>query len=278
MNNRNKKDLLSTADQALSVIVAVLAILFVFADLLFDFLHSINPEKFQSISNFLPKLTLFVLGYLLISLAIDRKKRFEVMQNTLDEVLYSHSLGALYLEDMKSVGIALEKLARQADESIMALGSRSRGVKYLENIENAVANRNVIYYRLIDGAEITHELCVHLKKVIHSANVQIAWTHKEKFGNLTVSDKDCVIAFPAPYKNQLSGLQLPGETNSRRYSQYFLEAFSKSILIRTEKGIESLCEKCAPQSSGDVAKVREILMAELRKFMENQSETRPDFQ
>ncbi|HLO14009.1 MAG TPA: hypothetical protein VK206_04210 [Anaerolineales bacterium] len=278
MHNRKRRDLLSTIDQVLTIVVAVLAILFVFADLLFDFLHSVNPNRFQSISDFLPKLTLFVLGYLLISLAIERRKRFDTMQSTLDEVLHSYSVGAQYLEDMESVGTALEKLARSADECIMALGSRSQNSTYLANIENAVIGRNVLYYRLIDSSEITHELHIHLKKVIVDANVQVAWTPKEKFGNLTVSDKDCVIAFPAPYKNQLSGLHLPGETNSRRYSQFFLEAFSKGITLKTEKGIEALCEKCSPNVSGNSTKVQEILIDELQKFMENQSGIRRDLQ
>ena len=220
-------------------------------------------------------LTLLSLSFLLVSVVVERKSRLERIQNTLDSILSTYALGAQYLEDFESVMLELERAVRQANENIMALGARSRSPDYLNAIQDAVLRRHVTYYRLIDGPDVAHELHGHLRALIHVSNVHTAWTPKEKFGNLTVTDQECIIAFPAPYRGKLSGLRLPGETNSRRYSLYFLEAFRGSLAVRTEHSIEAMCEECSLGIAGDLAKMRELLEEQSRAPFGEQGSHRP---
>lgn len=241
---------------------------------LLDFLGIL--DRVQWLSGRVGTFTLLVLSFLLVSIVLERRQRLDAIQNALDTIITTYALGVQYLDDMESVSNALERAVRQADEIIMALGSRSRTVSYLKAIEGAVLHHSIIYYRLLDGADITHELHEHLISVLRAPNVQIAWTPKEKFGNLTVTDHECIIAFPAPYRNKLSGLRLPGDANSRRYTQYFLEAFSEGLPIRTEKAIEVLCEKCGVPVSGNVKEVRRILREELQKAMDQEGNNKSE--
>jgi hypothetical protein len=235
---------------------------------LLDFLGML--DELPWLSKRVEILILLGLSFLLISLVLERKSRLDRIQNTLDNIVSTYVLGTQYLEDSRTVIGELERIARRADETIMSLGSKSSASGYLNAINEAIHQRDVIYYRLISGTHITHELHEHLRSVVHTANVQMAWTPKEKFGNLTVTEQECILVFPAPYQNQFSGLRLPGETNSRRYIQYFLEAFSKSFPVRTERSLEVMCEKCSPDTARDVEKIRKVISEEWQSFVSNQ--------
>jgi hypothetical protein len=256
----------------LSDIVLIGAALLSIGVTLLDFLGVLDQVKW--LSERVGILTLLSLSFLLVSIVIERKRRLDTIQNTLDNIIDTYILGAQYLDDSESVTTELERVVRQADEIVMALGARSRAVSYLKAIESAVSQRSVIYYRLLDSTDITHELHEHLQTLVHAPNVHIAWTPKEKFGNLTVTEHECVIAFPAPYRNKLSGLRLPGDTNSRRYTQYFLEVFSEGLPIRTEHSIEILCERCGSNTAGNVEQIRRILGEELQALASKQSTTK----
>lgn len=277
MSKQNKPDLSVVLDQYVVVGIGILAVLFVFTDVAFDILAFLYPDvKFLSLSFLIPKLTLFVLGYLFVSMAIERRKRLDYIQATLDGIVNNYSLGAQYLETIQAVNTALERSIRQADETVMAMGSRSKAVKYLASIQDAIAERSIRYYRLLEGPEITHELCEHLRSVLPNDGVEIMWTHKEKFGNLTVTEHECIIAFPAPHENELSGLRLPGETNSRRYTRYFRDVFPKGLQVRTAKSVEALCPRCSPATAGNIEEVRLVIAEELKSFVDKQTGIKPD--
>jgi hypothetical protein len=208
---------------------------------------------------------------MLVTVVIERAIRLDTIQATLDSILSKYMIGVQYLENLESVVSELERVARQADENIMALGARSTAPRYLEAIQDAVQRRKVIYYRLIDGTHIAHQLHEHLRIMLQSENVRIAWTPKEKFGNLTVTEDECIIAFPAPYRHKLSGLRLPGETNSRRWTQYFLEVFSQSQTISEEQSIEILCEKCSPTVERNPEEILRLLKQNQSKAMKGDS-------
>lgn len=221
-------------------------------------------------------LTLLSLSFLLLSTVFERRSRLDTIQSTLNAIIANYTFGTRYLDDERAVVPELERAVSEANETIMALGAKSRASDYLEKIEEAVKQRDAIYYRLIDGTFIPHELHEHLERVIASPNVQISWTPREKFGNLTVTENECIIAFPAPYL-KFSGLLLPGQVNSRRYTQYFLEAFSKALPVRTEKALQALCNTCNPDIAGNVAEVRRLIEEELgASFLETQYQFQPD--
>lgn len=219
-------------------------------------------DQLNWLSDRVQVLTLLSLSFLLLSTIIERRSRLDAIQRTLGLIIKNYTFGTRYLDDEKTVVPELERVVQEANETIMALGAKSRASDYLRKIEEAIEQRHTIYYRLIDGTYIPHKLHEHLQRVVANPNVQISWTPREKFGNLTVTENECIIVFPAPYL-KFSGLLLPGETNSRRYTQYFLEAFSKALPVRTERAIEVLCDKCSPGTVGNVAEVRQIIEEEL---------------
>jgi len=259
MNNTarvRKTDGVSLASDVVLVGAALLSI----GVSLLDFLGVL--DELPWLSERVDILILLGISFLLIGLVLERKSRLDAIQNTLDDIVSSSVLGTQYLEESSTVVGELVRIVRHADETVMSLGSKSTASEYLRAIKEAIQQRDVFYYRLISGTHITHELHEHLSSVVHSANVQIAWTPKEKFGNLTVTEQQCILVFPAPYENQFSGLRLPGETNSRRYIQYFLEAFSKSLPVRTDRSLEVMCEKCSPDTARDVAKIGKVMAEE----------------
>ncbi len=225
-------------------------------------------DKIVWLSGRVEIITLLILSLLLVNAVVDRKIGINKIQDSLDNIISSYSLGGQYLDDARAVISQLERITRKADEIIMALGAKSRASNYLLSIKEAVFQRNVIHYRLIDGEYIPHSLHEHLIEIIKSPNVHVAWTPKEKFGNLLLTENGCVIAFPAPYIEKFSGIWLPGEENSRRFAQYFLEVFSKSLPVSTEKAIEVLCMECSPSTAGNILEINRIIEQEIKTSSE----------
>lgn len=224
-------------------------------------LKIMNPERIGIA-------TLIFLITLSLSVFLDRKTHLNAIQDTLNRITDTYTFGARYLENKQAVDLELERVVRQADENIMALGGKSRVSNYLNAIEKAVSQRSVIYHRLVNGADIPHELHEHLVKMVKAPNVQIAWTGRENFVPMTVTENECIIILPTPYRDKYSGLSLPGQSNSRRYIHDFFETFFKGIPLRKEKVIEILCEKCSPNTAGDSAKIEKIIEEEIKLFGE----------
>lgn len=185
------------------------------------------------------------------------------VKRTLEGILATYTFGVLYLENSESVGLELERVVHRAEDTIMALGSKSKAPGYLSAIQEAVSRQHVIYHRLINGDHITHELHEHLSVIVYASHAHIAWTPEEKYANLTVTENECIIVFPAPYLEKYSGLKLPGQRNSQRYRRYFFEALEGSLSINTDRGIEALCEKCSPGTARNSVKIRQILLEEI---------------
>ncbi len=264
---RNRLTAINDVVLVSSAIIAILVTLL-------DFLGVL--DQIDWLSERVEIITLLSISLLLISIVLERRTHLDRIQETLDSLISSYTFGAQYLEDAETVVMQMERVTRRANESIMALGSKSRAIDYLKTIEEAVKHRKVIHYRLLDGTYIRHELHDHLINVIAEPNVNIAWTYREKFGNLVVTENECVLAFPAPYLNKFSGLWLPGESNSRRYTQYFLEVYSKCLAVRTNKSIEALCLECSPETAGKPVEIKRILEEELKSFLDALGDTEPD--
>lgn len=241
---------------------------------LLDFIGML--DKITWLSERVDIITLLILSFLLVNAVIDRKIGINKINESLDNIISSYAFGAQYLDDAGAVIPQLERITRKADEIIMALGAKSRASNYLFLIKEAVFQRNVIHYRLIDGEYIPHALHEHLIEIIKSPIVQLAWTPKEKFGNLLLTENECVIVLPAPYIDKFSGILLPGERNSRRFTHYFLEAFSKSLPVRTEKAIEVLCMQCSPRTAGNVLEITRTIEQEIKTSSEQLTQIKAD--
>jgi hypothetical protein len=184
------------------------------------------------------------------------------VKDTLESILASYTFGVQFLDNFESVNSELARVVRRAEDTIFALGARSRSPEYLKAIEEAVTNRRVTYHRLLNAHHIAHELHEHLELLFDSPNVRISWVPKEKFNNLTVTESECVLVFPAPSSEQLSGLKLPSQANSQRYRRYFFEASEAGITITTRAGIKALCEKCSPETAKRPHEIRRVLLEE----------------
>ncbi len=188
------------------------------------------------------------------------------VKKTLEGILASYTFGVQYLENVEIVNSELARVARRAEDTILALGARSKSPEYLRAIEEAVSPRQVAYHRLINANHIPHELHEHLERLIDAPNVHISWTPKEKFSNLTVTESECILVFPAPASEKLSGLKLPSQANSQRYRHYFFEASEASITIETKIGVKILCEKCSPDTARKPREIRRILLKEFENL------------
>ena len=100
---------------------------------LLDFLGVL--DEISWLSNRVNILILLCVSFLLISVVIERKTRLDVIQYTLDDIIKNYAFGAQYIQDAESVALELERIVRQADECVMAMGAKSRARGYLESIE-----------------------------------------------------------------------------------------------------------------------------------------------
>lgn len=238
---------------------------------LFDFIGVLDRAPW--LSGRVEEMTLLSVSLLLLSVVVERRTRLDRIQAALDDILATYTFAAQYLDNAGSVTAQLERVIRRANETIMAVGAKSRSASYLDTIREAVSERRVIHYRLIDRNYIYHNLHEHLLQMIREPNVQIGWTPREKFGSFVVTENECVMAFASPYKERLTGLWLPGQNNSRQYTQGYLEIFSKCLPIRTEAGIKLLCIQCSPTTAGNAAEVGRLLQEELRSSLDQSNQT-----
>ncbi|MCO5194535.1 MAG: hypothetical protein M9928_22855 [Anaerolineae bacterium] len=187
------------------------------------------------------------------------------IKSNLEGILATYTFGVQYLENAASVRSELEKAISRADDNVLSLGAKSQASEYLEAISEAIQKRQVIYHRLLNDSHIPHELHKHLQDVIDETDVQIGWTPKTKFANMTITEHESIIVLPAPSSDKFSAIKLPGKLNSHRYKRYFFEAFDQSISIRTDKGVEILCEECSPDTARNPVLIKKILLEELDK-------------
>lgn len=255
MNNK-RGDILTISSDIVLIGAALLSI----GTSLLDFLGILDGIPW--LADRVQVLILLSTSFLLLAIVVERKSRLDAIQRALDGLVANTTIGTKYLDEADHVLNELERAAKHATESIMALGGRAKESKYLNAIKDAVIERNVIYYRLIDGTSIHHELHEHLSSIFQVPNVKISWKERGKIGYLMVTEKDCIMAFPAPYEERFSGLSLPGTQNCRKYTQYFLEDFSMCIPVERPDALQALCVQCSPESAGNASMIRDILQSE----------------
>ncbi len=156
-----------------------------------------------------------------------------------------------FLRNAATVTEELEEVVLGAGEQIKVIGSKSRHEPYLAAIETAVKGGSVWYDRLLCGKDISHQLHTHLRRLIDHPKVTVRTTKKPYFGNLTVTDHDCVLVLPAPQVNEFYGIRFTGHTQSLRFSDYFSTVFQAykeaSDQVQDEARLRGLCEKECPE-------------------------------
>jgi hypothetical protein len=254
---KTERDWPSTISDIVLIVSALLAV----AITLLHFIGLLDQVKWLNAR--LPTITLLAISFVMFATVIDRHTKLARIERLLQQSMDTYVLGVQYLKDSSSVIAELQDMVRKAEEFIMALGAKSTATPYLQQITDRASSGEIIYYRLLTGDHITHNLHIHLDFLLNTPGVHIAWNRSEKYGNLTVSEQQAIVALPTPYWNKFAGIKLPGERNARLYSQYFLEALAKSVPVRTKRAIEALCETCSANTTRYEQQIEQILRDEL---------------
>jgi len=253
---RMERDWPSTISDIVLVVSAILAV----GIILLDFVGLLDQVWLNA---HLPTITLLAISLVLIATVIDRHTKLTRIERLLQQSMDAYGQGIQYLENSSNVISELQDMVRKADKFIMTLGAKSTATSYLEQIASEVKVRDITYFRLLTGDHITHNLHVHLGALLNEPKVEIAWNRSEKYGNFTVSEQQVIVALPTPSWDRFAGIKLPGERIAAPYSQCFLEAFRKSVPVRTERAIEALCEECNLNTARDERQIEQILREEL---------------
>jgi len=248
----------------ISNFILIVSAILVVGIAILDFLGLLDEINWLNIH--LPAITLLAVSLVLSVTVIDRHTKLARIERLLQQSIDTHVLGIQYLRDKSSVIKELRGMVRRADEFIMAVGAKSTAKPYLDQIVKRVNSRDILYYRLLSGDHITHDLHIHLDALLSMPGVRIAWNRSEKYGTLTVSEQQVIIGLPTPNPDKFTGIKLPGEHNALLYNQYFLEAFNNSVPVKTRRAIEALCETCSPNTAGDERQIEQILHDELQNF------------
>jgi hypothetical protein len=222
-------DLLLCAIGILSIIISVRSLL--------------SPPKTVPTTGTLLSLILAALGLLLIAAVIERRIRLDKLNEHMEDLMTRLEPDSTYLVDSQSVSDSLFKIVRACSESVLCIGALSSDTVYLREIENAVKGRGIVYYRVINSDHIYHPMHRHLLSLLNHRNTNIRWVRREKYGNVTVTDKGAVLAFPSPYAEKLTGLLLSQPSIAAPYIQLVLAVYAACEPV-TESKLRKLCVKC----------------------------------
>jgi hypothetical protein len=222
-------DLLLCAIGILSVVVSVRSLL--------------APPKTVAGADTLLSLMLAALGLLLIAAVIERRVRLDKLSQQIQDLMVHLEPGSTYLADSRSISDALHKIVETCSETILCIGALSSDRDYLRAVEDAVKRREVPYYRVINSDHIYHPMHEHLLALMENPNTNIRWVEREKYGNITVTDKGAVLAFPSPYPDKLTGLLISLPSMVSPYIQLVLAVYAVCEPV-TESKLRELCEKC----------------------------------
>jgi hypothetical protein len=196
-------------------------------------------NRFQTI-------TLLAVGVVLLTVLVERHTSLSRLVLELTYLRRSALLRAEYLADSDRVVEELFALVDNADERILALGGKSTADPYLDRIGDKVTSGQITYSRLLTGDHITHELHQHLKELLSLETVTVAWTGREKYTSMTVSEKGAVLLFPTPHPKRFRGLRLEGAEHATHLGDVFRDAGSDSKKVTLPESLELLCENCGP--------------------------------
>ena len=190
-----------------------------------------NVEWFQSR---IPIITLLAVGLLIGATVFERQTILARIEGLIRQIFQTHSIGIEYLKDSEAVISDLGNMVGTASESVMALGAKSTAVQYLDRIAGKSHDGDINYHRLLTGNHITHKLHEHLSPLLQRPNVHLAWNYSEKYGTLTVTEHQVTVVLPNPNPNKFVGVKLPGSDTNRLFSNFFMQAFAESTVIKVE--------------------------------------------
>lgn len=205
------------------------------------------------------RIILLAVAVVLLTSFVERLTVLRSIKTDLSLLRNSGHVGARYLTDSDSVLRQLQVLVDSASEKILALGAKSTAIAYLERISRKVTDGDVTYSRLLTGDHITHELHQHLLGLINLTLVNVGWNYSEKYGNLTVSEREVLLAIPTPHPNRFRGLKLVGPEQAGLFSEVFWEAFREGMNLNNPRSLEILCEECGSSTHRGEFELKEML-------------------
>jgi hypothetical protein len=216
----------------------------------------VSPPKTVAGAGRLFSLMLTALGFLLIAAVIERRIRLDKLNHQIQELIVHLEPGSIYLSNSQQVSDALRRIVAACSENLLCIGALSSDRAYLRTIEEAVKRRNVSYYRVVNSDHIYHPMHEHLLALLANPNSHIRWVGREKYGNLTVTDKEAVLAFPSPQVEKLTGLLLSQPPLAAPYISLVFAVYAACEPV-TESKLKKLCEKCRSTKNSESGRARE---------------------
>ena len=150
---------------------------------------------------------------------------------------------------------ALKEMVRDANETLAIVGSRSRDVDYLAEIENALEKKpGLRHHRVLCGQPRWPELKAHLQRVIDLRNPLGTGGHRTLFlglledfetepeHSICATEKKVIIVLPSRSAVEVydTALELTNKEDVQAYIHFVAELYGRSRRIETKEAINSL--------------------------------------
>lgn len=198
-----------------------------------------SSNLLEFFSFMMPLLLIILLIFIFIRIYLEFEKKIIVAVES--------RLPGKFINQKKVLEVEMVALVENAQEFIYATGGRSKEKEYLKAIEKKVKSGKIEYRRIILGNKITHELHLHLEKIIELQNVYIYRRPEEFFGFMSITDTEVILPLADPRPNRFETAFKTSDRNmADKYQKYILKLFadSKSKMVTSKEQIKKMCSKC----------------------------------
>lgn len=192
--------------------------------------ESLNNLLYNSIP-----VVLLVILYLLL------QKKMNKFENSVREILESRIPNISYIEDGNAITTEFINAINSAEKYIMTTGGKTRNINYLSVIKENINNKDIEYYRILFGEDISQELYNHLIDIIEKDSVYVSYTPRELASFLLLTENVAFIGLPdADPKEFRRCLKIPNINIIERLAKYIRSWYKASEKVDTKKDLERL--------------------------------------
>lgn len=178
---------------------------------------------------------LLILFYILIH------RRTTTFENSVEELLKTHIPDTVYITDSAVLKTEFIKAVNEAEKYIMTTGGRSKIKEYLSAIERNLEEKEIGYYRIIFGEEISNALYDHLSKIIGKEEVYLSYVPQELTPTLLLTEKVAFIGLPDPKPGEFKTcLKIPDKKIIDKLERYIRIWYAKGEKLSNKEDIEKI--------------------------------------
>ena len=154
------------------------------------------------------------------------------------------------LTSQAQVEAALTDACNSAQEFIVVMGARARGIYYLKALTEAVNTRNIEYYRVVPGSKIDHTVHTHLEAILPNLYSHIGQDPKSRETTFA-SESVVIVTFASPEEtNTFWATKTENPKLARDYKEFVLKTFMDMPTdnkISEESQLRDLCADCSSE-------------------------------